>query len=427
MHFILHVYQQITELAKTNQLVAGAISLWGLSVLTYTARNIPSQVRNFVLGQVTTSLVFNNTGFYGNRYVFLAFCEWYKINKGAHLSRTLSLDATDAHGGVVMGPGYGSHIFWAEGRLFWFAKSKLESKADMGIQEIITLTTFGRSRKPFEVLVDRFKPREDADCTKIFGITNDGKWDLTAEVPKRSWSSVVLSPATKDQITTQLDQFYAMRSWYIDNGLAHKLCTLVHGKPGCGKTSMIKALAAKYGANIYSLSLNSVTDRSLPIFLSNVPTGSFVLIEDFDSYSAVKSRTEPKPDSNKVTDLFADAGGLTLSGVLNSLDGVVSLDNVVIFMTTNHIEKIDQAMLRKGRTDLIMELGYMETPEIQEYVHSAYGKAINEQFIPVAGCELQGLLLEHKQNFETFHIALTTKFGASSTTGSNISTLVNRN
>lgn len=400
------LYQQFSDLARTNQMIAGAVSLWGLGVVTYIARYLPVRLWTFISTQSTTSVTFNNTGWWGNRTIFLSFAGWYKTNNGSHLSRVLSLDAGDK-GGVVIGPGYGLHVFWADRRLFWFYKAKIEGKSDQGVQEIVTLVTLGRSRKPLERLIARFQPEEpDEDAVNVYSIGKDGAWDLTAMIAKRPFESVVLPQALKDRLTSELDQFYAMRDWYLQRGLPHKLCTLLWGKPGCGKTSLVKSLAAKYDRNVYILNLNDVTDRSLPIYLSKVPKGSFVLIEEVDAFHAVKDRVNASPSKSFIDDMAP----LTLVGVLSALDGIVSLDNIVIFMTTNHKEQIDEAVLRAGRTDLTFELEYLTSVEVEAYIRYVYQREVSVNVRPIAGCDLQKLLLEFKLDFDGFHSALIDRY-----------------
>jgi mitochondrial chaperone BCS1 len=55
---------------------------------------------------------------------------------------------------------------------------------------------------------------------------------------------------------------------------------------------------------------------------------------------------------------------LNLSGMLNVLDGVVDCPNRIVVMTSNHPEKLDPALIRPGRVNLKLYLGYIELPEV---------------------------------------------------------------
>jgi len=56
--------------------------------------------------------------------------------------------------------------------------------------------------------------------------------------------------------------------------------------------------------------------------------------------------------------LTTEQTGVTLSGLLNALDGVSSREGRVLFLTTNHPDRLDPALIRPGRVDLKLELGH---------------------------------------------------------------------
>ena len=76
--------------------------------------------------------------------------------------------------------------------------------------------------------------------------------------------------------------------------------------------------------------------------LANVSPHSIVLLEDIDSTFTNRSSTAK----------------VTFSGFLNALDGVYAKDGVIIFMSTNHLDRLDPALLRPGRIDCKVYLGY---------------------------------------------------------------------
>ncbi len=142
--------------------------------------------------------------------------------------------------------------------------------------------------------------------------------------------------------------------------------------------------------------------------MASVPKNSIVLIEDFDSCRALHSREDENDNTNGMAELMEV---LSLSKVLNVLDGVVSLDDTVVFLTTNHLEKIDAAMTRKGRVDYTFEIPYLEDAEVKEYIKLMYPEkeVPQKEFDTVAGCDLQSLYLEHREDFTAFISALKTK------------------
>lgn len=119
---------------------------------------------------------------------------------------------------------------------------------------------------------------------------------------------------------------------------------MLYGPPGSGKTSFIQALAGTLGYNISVLNLaeRGLTDDKLNHLLGLVPDRSFVLLEDVDSAFSRRQKTSEDGFQSNVT----------FSGLLNALDGVASSEERVIFMTTNHPEVLDPALIRPGRVDM---------------------------------------------------------------------------
>lgn len=119
------------------------------------------------------------------------------------------------------------------------------------------------------------------------------------------------------------------------------------GPPGTGKTSFILAIAGKLNLNICPLNLtdSSIDDDTLCTLLSNLPKRSCVLLEDVDAIFVDRDSVNKDNKCN-----------VSFSGLLNALDGVRSTDGRILFMTTNHKEKLDEALLRPGRADIHVKL-----------------------------------------------------------------------
>jgi hypothetical protein len=130
------------------------------------------------------------------------------------------------------------------------------------------------------------------------------------------------------------------------------------GDPGCGKSSLVTALAGELRLPIVLVPLNSrqMSDRSLLDTLTASPKDSIILIEDVDC--AFGSRESKSTNgairyNGQVYISPAPGGmGVTLSGLLNALDGVAAQEGRLVFMTTNHRDQLDQALIRPGRVDV---------------------------------------------------------------------------
>jgi len=414
---LLALYSEISEATKSNPILAGAVSLWGLGVVTVICRHIPAKIWMFLTAQCTTTLVLNNTGYWGNREVFIALLSWYGSSKHTKWSRFFSLERKDDTQGIIIGPGYGNHYLFHSGSLFRLHKAKLDSTGTERLKEEITITMLGRNQKRLRQFIESFRPPEADDNIYAYRLETHGEWNRSVALPKRPWESIVAAPALLNGITKQMDEFYAMRTWYIERGLNHKIAYMLHGMPGCGKTSLVKALATKYCVNLYILNINAVSDTTFERALYGVPKGAFLLLEDIDSTGAVKDRIS-ETNSGTPGNMEEMLSSLSLTGVLNALDGAIPLDNIVIFMTTNHIEKLDKALLRAGRTDHIVELTPLADAEIKKYIEYAYN--YNQEFdlsdlesraySPIPGCDLQSVLLKHKLDYISFKKEIDDKY-----------------
>lgn len=168
-------------------------------------------------------------------------------------------------------------------------------------------------------------------------------WKKDVTVLSRPLDSVVLNTETKDAVVTDLDDFLddATCEFYLDHGIPYKRSYLFHGAPGAGKTSLIQALAGKYGRNIAYLqpSHPEMTDDALKEAVRQTPARSIIVLEDVDALFASDRKSQR-------------GSHLTFSGLLNALDGVGPPLGQIFILTTNHRERLDPALIRNGRVDL---------------------------------------------------------------------------
>lgn len=403
LDLINSVITSVNTAFKENTWLVGAFSLYGMGVLTYLLKYVPAGFK-FIKRQCMTTLEFNNASSSNNQQ-FLAFMEWFLNTKYAKHSRYLSLDGTvsnqylsDECTSYVVGVGYGTHWFLYNKRLFWFTKTALTSSGSEKEKQQIVIKTLGRSQTPILKLISDFAVKSD-DSEITVQSFQDGYWERLCAVMKRDINSVILRKDIKDSLIDNLTYFYNNKDWYSHRGLAYKQTYLLHGKPGTGKTSIIKALASHFNKSICTIDLSSMSNKSFEKAVSAVPKNSILLIEDFDSCNAVHNRED---DSNE-SDMFNNEP-LTLSKILNVLDGVVSLDGTIVFLTTNHLEKIDAAMVRKGRVDYIHEIPYLGSTEVKAYIKMMYPdvKVPEVQYKEIAGCDIQALFMECKEDSARF-------------------------
>lgn len=416
---LLLVIGKLNELSRSNPMLATVLGAGGATAIVMSLRQIPGRIVNFIFGQITTSLTLNNAGWDGSYEQFRSFMNWYVKHSWSRWSRSLSLETQSQNHGdpsVSLGAGFGTHFFWYGGRLFWFIKSKLESSGTAVEKYEITIRGFTRNRTIFMNMMEEFRYRVQSNTISVYTWDFDS-WSNPSPITRRPLETVIMERGLKERLISDINCFFESREWYEQRGLPYKRCILFYGPPGTGKTSIIKALASNYSRNVYILNLSLLSDTSLVRALSMVPEGAIVLIEDFDTNKTVIRRNSgnnesavpapnqtehPQPIIQQQPETFT---ALSLSGLLNSLDGIVPLDGMLIFMTTNHIEKIDPALLRNGRVDRREYIGYLNDPEVRDYIELVFpGTLVSEaiQFKPIPGCDLMTHFADNRYDVNAF-------------------------
>ncbi|CCM04217.1 uncharacterized protein FIBRA_06384 [Fibroporia radiculosa] len=280
---------------------------------------------------------------------------------------------------LVAGPG----THWLRYRQAWIqVKRERETRSQQlmsGIPwETVTLTTLSRDRNKFrELLSDARDMALRAQEGKLVIHTAWGiEWRPFGQPRrKRPLHSVVLAESVAERIEQDVTEFLQRRQWYEDRGIPYRRGYLLHGPPGSGKSSFIQALAGalSYDICLLNLSERGLADDKLIHLLSNTPERSFVLIEDVDA--AFNKRVQTTADGYQ--------SSVTFSGFLNALDGVASGEERIIFMTTNHPEKLDPALIRPGRVDLAVLLGDATPEQARRLFVSFYEGTSGEDRAPL--------------------------------------------
>jgi chaperone BCS1 len=197
-------------------------------------------------------------------------------------------------------------------------------------------------------------------------VYQSGWWRLACRKDKRDIETVVLPEAQKAKLLRDIERFRRRKQWYLDRGIPYRRGFLFEGPPGCGKTSLVMALAGHFSLPIYVLNLGSLSsDDDLFKAVMSVPENALLLIEDIDAATTAKPRkSKPVEPTKPGEPAEKEEATLTLSGLLNALDGTFSRDGRVLVLTTNHPENIDPALIRPGRADIREHIGAIEAPEV---------------------------------------------------------------
>ncbi|KAF9186824.1 hypothetical protein BGZ51_001745 [Haplosporangium sp. Z 767] len=260
-------------------------------------------------------------------------------------------------------PAPGLHFFWFKKRLLWLYRERVRpngsSVATSGAAvENISISTLGRSRDLIQSLIMEAQLKfieRDKSRTVIFQADQYGAWRRTKSRPKRPLDTIVMDVKLKNYIVDDARDFFASESWYAERGLPFRRGLLLYGSPGTGKTSFIHALAGELGLNIYVVNLSSknLSDDTLSELVSDTPSRCLLLIEDVDAAFIQRESKDA-------------ATGITFSGLLNAIDGVSAQEGRMLCMTTNHLDRLDEALIRPGRVDVRARFGKATQSQAQE-------------------------------------------------------------
>jgi chaperone BCS1 len=191
------------------------------------------------------------------------------------------------------------------------------------------------------------------DNLNIYVPETHGEWIKYQEIPNRSLASIYIDEKDKSKILNDIKSFTEAEDEYNKFGIPYKRCYLFSGIPGSGKTSFIKAICREIGYNLSILAVSKKFDNEgLMWSMSSITERSILLLEDIDCLFQKR-------------DVTGDNPSLTFSNFLNILDGVLYKHGCIIFLTTNHPEKLDHALLRIGRIDQVLEFSYPKKKEIK--------------------------------------------------------------
>lgn len=378
----------INELSGGNQFIGGVLLGAISGVILWFCKELPLKLWYFTKAQLITTISIDNTT-YQKRvlyYELLKFVgERTTVNGTRHLSYDASSDWDNASNFISLG--LGTHLIFYRG--IPLLANRAQTKVGTEMFESITLTKFGRQHGLFYQLLKEFSPPRP-DIRYIYTWKKD-QWERTSVLDTGGGlDAIALDPDLRKRFETEFDNFHTKRDVHKRLGIAHKLSYVLHGLPGSGKTSLIRALAQQYNLNICILDVVGMTDAALLHAFSCVPNNTIVLAEDFDSARQLHARTEK---TGKEDVLLSDMTMGTLKGMLNALDGIQALDNIIVMFTTNHLEKIDPALIRSARIDHVRQLPQPGIEAIKAHFLTLYPELANHpvQWGHIPGCIIHSI------------------------------------
>ena len=226
-----------------------------------------------------------------------------------------------------------------------------------------------------------------------------------------------------DELKQRVEFFMKRRDWYDSKGIPHTLGIVMYGHPGCGKTSTIKAIANETKRHIFNIALSEIkTKEALKELFYNDVVHNFVdsklevlnipikqrvyVIEDIDAMESVvikRTAEQVKKEEEKKLKIDAEvellkqtqgmdaanrmlngkgkesADSLDLATLLNVLDGVRETPGRIIILSTNYPERLDEALLRPGRFDMMVEFEKHNCAVLKQHVEKYYGVTLSSE------------------------------------------------
>lgn len=408
----MSLVHQIADFVAHQQVLAGFIGAAATGGLLFWARELPRRIGAVLMDQFTVSLsVEESDQMFGHLSI------WFARNRIADQVRRLMLqpaydyDKDQWRWEITLGRGW--HMAWFKGRPM-FVNREIEKGGEVskllggrGCQRLWIITP-GRRQDVIRELVGAAEEIYNQDGrVKVF-FWHGGAYQLADRRRPRSVETVYLPEEQKARVIQDVSAFVASREKYAQRGTPWRRGYLLEGPPGTAKTTLIFAIAGLLGKNLYTVNLNNISgDNNLMAACNEVPADGILVMEDIDTADITKERDPAKaakapaaaPGGPLVLSTEAENRGVSLSGLLNAIDGVAAREGRLLFMTSNFPDRLDSALLRPGRVDVRERLDLLQATEAMAMFRAYHPEADEAEFsstilphLPMSGAQLQGLL-----------------------------------
>lgn len=403
--------EQIMDFLGNNQLASGGLLIASFTAFLAFMRDVPNKVWTFIKRRTVLEIeVLDKDPAYAwmMRYIHknelckrsrkLTAMTSFKKGHGNAIdySEDEGEDDDEKDPEVFLVPAPGLHFFWFKRIpiILNMVRQEPSGRESVPRQEI-RITTLYRWKHVIEAML------EDARILKA-SKKKTGKlmmmypasygWNETGECESRDLKTLFLEEGKKEEIVKDIDTFRNSKEWYNNIGIPYKRGYLLYGPPGNGKTSLVKALATHFKLKLCILPLEgiSLSETTILELFQDSPKNSMLLIEDVDC--AIGKR---ESKDNKIP----------MSMLLQCLDGISSPEGKMFFMTTNHKDRLDEALIRSGRCDFRMFLGNADRYQVEGMFGKFFPKHgdLSSLEIPEGGicvATVQEHLLRHRDSWE---------------------------
>lgn len=370
---------------ENNSVITGGFMLMMMGGLFYSLKSLPGRIWGLIerVFIIHMEILDDDESF-----------QWMQIWLAERLQSALSIsvvtrrtkkddtdddnEASDDKPSILFVPAVGTYFFWYRNRFVSLSRNRdekrpspaftpgsfSEGKSLMRDKESFTLRIFSRDKELARHLIRECRDRALPSDGKIdVRIPLYNYWCLSTRITPRPLASVILHGDQSQELLADMRHFLVSYDWYHQTGVPYRRGYLLYGPPGSGKSSLVKAIAGELKLGIYVMGLSDpeINDNRIGNLLSKVPEKSILLLEDVDCAFAMRKKSSDKNN------------GLSFSGLLNAIDGVASAEGRIMIMTTNHIERLDPALIRPGRADVKV---FLDNASVEQ------ARRLFEQFFP---------------------------------------------
>ena len=392
----------ILEIIKQNPMVATMYSGGFVALIVMHSRALLSWITTTLLNIVSFDISYYTREVYYNDDS-VDKLDLFLKNQTHLIQNSLELTPSNQYK-----EGYGTSWYIIFGKLVKVYKESKEINGSSANRIYINMRIFFANKKKFLKKLQK----EVSSVTEIYEnkITIEYGFN-SVKREKRPLESVYINAGKGFEMLEDIKHFLTSKSEYNANNILYKRNYLIYGKPGTGKSSLIFAIASELNFKLKLINLKEIFTIDNLLYQIHNSDKTFFVFEDIDAISkSIKARDDEPQSENVVEqrgnfpkDAVVDDGkvgdnSLSLSEILNVLDGLYTSEGAICIFTTNHIEKLDEAFLRDGRMDYKLELGDLDNKTANQMIKDklGYNNVFKKEFINPA--TLQELIIQMKWN-----------------------------